>query len=59
MTNREVLIQALQEKEYDTDLCAADYIACCNAKDCTYKGDGDTSMCAECKARWLNQEWES
>lgn len=35
----------------------ADYFACPSSDDCKYDGY-DNSICAECKAKWLNSEWE-
>lgn len=53
MTNREVLIKSLQDKEADE--YTVDYIDCVNSPDCRL--DGERS-CTECKMRWLEQEWE-
>lgn len=35
----------------------ADYINCPNVDVCKYDGVNG-SICTECKARWLNSEWE-
>ena len=66
MTNREVLIQALQnfEDEYDEDY-VTDYIDCPYTNNCLneergvgYADSGWTDNCSECKRKWLFKEWE-
>lgn len=56
MTNREVLINSLQNKEVDE--CTVDYIACVDSDDCKYDGTSDHAPCIECKMKWLDEEWE-
>ncbi len=56
MTNREVLIQSLQDKE--ADIYTAGYIACPSDANCKYDGSSDYSICEECKMEWLDKEWE-
>lgn len=55
MTNREVLINSLRDKE--ADICTVDYIACVDSPDCKYDGGSDHSVCDECKMKWLDEEW--
>ena len=56
MTNREVLIKSLQDKE--ADICTVEYIACPSSPGCKYDGSSDYSACEECKMEWLDKEWE-
>lgn len=56
MTNREVLIQSLQDKE--ADMYTADYIACPSSPGCKYDGSSDHSTCDGCKMEWMDKEWE-
>lgn len=56
MTNREVLINSLKNK--DVDEFTVYYIACVNSPDCKYDGTNDHSPCTDCKLKWLNQEWK-
>lgn len=56
MTNREVLIKSLQDKE--ADIYTVDYIACPSSPGCKYDGSSDHSACDECKMEWLDKEWE-
>lgn len=56
MTNREVLIKSLQDKEADD--YTVDYITCVNSSDCKYNGGSDHTPCDECKKKWLDEEWE-
>lgn len=56
MTNREVLIKSLQDKE--ADICTVSYIACPSSPGCKYDGSSAYSACEECKMEWLDKEWE-
>lgn len=56
MTNREVLINSLKDKEVDE--CTVDYIACPSSENCNYDGGNDHSPCDICKMKWLDEEWE-
>ncbi len=56
MTNREVLINSLKDKEADE--YTVNYIACVERPDCKYDGGNDRSICSECKMKWLDEEWE-
>ena len=64
MTNREVLIEMLSRKEYETDVIATSYI------ECPYRSDADCHnkyrygttdfqvYCDEvCKTAWLEEEY--
>lgn len=66
MTNKEVLIQALQAfdgvgEEYVTDYLTCPYVddsKCLNEQRGVEYGDGDFyENCAECKAKWLLEEF--
>ena len=56
MTNREVLINSLKNKEVDE--YTVDYIACVCSPDCEYDGGSDHTPCIRCKMKWLDEEWE-
>lgn len=56
MTNREVLINSLKDKEADD--YTVDYIACVDSDDCKYDGSSDHAPCIECKRKWLDEERE-
>lgn len=56
MTNRDVLINSLKDKEADD--YAVDYIACVCSDDCKYDGGSDHIECIDCKKKWLDEEWE-
>lgn len=56
MTNRQVLINSLKDKE--ADIYTVDYIACPGNPACKYDGSSDRSVCDECKMKWLDEEWE-
>ena len=67
MTNREVLIHELTIHSHDADLSAADYIECPYFRDddCKNTGTGFKATsyeynenCRQCKADWLDKEWE-
>lgn len=57
-TNREVLINDLQNR--DEEGLAASYISCpyTHKLDCEYDGGSDHTACIECKNEWLDKEWE-
>ena len=65
MTNKEVLIQALQEfdgigEEYITDYISCPYVNYClnEKRNVDYGKKGWYENCCECKAEWLLKEWE-
>lgn len=64
MTNREVLIEMLSRKEYETDVIATSYIECpySSDSDCHNKYSYGTTdfqiYCDEdCKTAWLEEEY--
>ena len=65
MTNKEVLIKALQNfEEYDEDY-VTDYISCPYINNCLneergveFGKSGWSNNCSECKRKWLFKEWE-
>ena len=64
MTNKEVLIQALQEfdgvgEEYITDYLTCPYTDNClnEQRNIEYGEKGFSENCAECKANWLLKEF--
>lgn len=64
VTNREAIIQGLQARTYESDITVVSYI------DCPYYSDDDCKnphkigttdhqmFCDECKAEWLDKEYE-
>jgi len=62
MTNKEVLIQALQNFDGEYESCVVDYIDCPNVSPCLAFDKSDTrtksEKCSECKRVWLLKEWE-
>lgn len=67
MTNKEVLIQALQNFKGEYEENVTDYLACpyFNYKDCfndlnstPYETQAWHDGCKLCKQKWLEKEWE-
>lgn len=59
MKNWEAIKHDIQHFDFLEDFqkeALAEYIACPNSTDCKYDG-GDHSCCAECKVKWLEEEW--
>ena len=63
MTNKEMLIQALQNYEGEYESCVTDYIDCPNVDHCLAFDKSDTrknyEKCSECKREWLLKEAEN
>lgn len=67
MTNKEVLIQALQEFDEVGENNITDFIECpyVSSADCVNYQEGTdyhsaqwNDNCSECKGKWLLKEWE-
>lgn len=68
MTNREVLIHDLSARNYETDLCLVSYLGCPHSSmsECANNKTGNKFgttefqlCCDQCKAEWLDKEFEA
>lgn len=60
-TNAEVIANSLKnfaKEERVVQEILAEYVACPNAKNCSYEGDADYQVCLDCKINWLLSPWE-
>lgn len=61
-TNAQVIGEGLlniDKYEYEVRLNLAEYVECVNDPECAWDGKTEhLDVCAECKLRWLEKEWD-